>query len=87
MAAKRAASSLNALIATRGLNTSIASTSSRIGEQVLVVGDRVHAVERVGHVHEAALARISATVSCRRQPARDLLLDEQPDHLALRRPS
>ena len=56
LAAKRAASSLNAPIATRGLKTSIASMSSRIVEQVLVVGHRVHAVERVRHVDEPALA-------------------------------
>ena len=56
LAAKRSASSLNEPIATRGLKTSIASTSSTIVEQVLVVGHRVHAVERVRHVDEPALA-------------------------------
>jgi hypothetical protein len=43
LAAKRTASSLNELIATRGLKTSITSISSRIREQMLVVG---HGVKR-----------------------------------------
>ena len=43
--AKRSASSLKALTATRGLKTSSTSTSSTMLEQVLVVGHRVEAVE------------------------------------------
>ena len=83
LAAKRAASSLNEPIATRGLKTSIASTSSRIAQQVLVVGDRVHAVERVRHVDEAALALDLGDRLCRVSPRGIFSLDEQPDHLAL----
>ena len=52
-------------------------------EQVLVVGHRVQAVERVGDVDEAALALDLGDRLLQRQPARDLLLDEQPDDLAL----
>ena len=53
------------------------------GEQVLVVGHRVHAVERVRHVDEPALAPDLGDRLLQRHPARDLLLDEQADHLAL----
>ena len=52
-------------------------------QQVLVVGHGVHPVERVRHVHEPALALDLGDRLLERQPARDLLLDEQADHLAL----
>ena len=52
-------------------------------EQVLVVGDGVQAVERVRDVDEAALALDLGDRLLQRQPARDLLLDEQADDLAL----
>ena len=52
-------------------------------EQVLVVGHGVHAVERVRHVDEPALAPDLGDRLLERQPARDLLLDEEADHLAL----
>ena len=52
-------------------------------QQVLVVGDRVHAVERVRDVDEAALALDLGDRLRERQPARDLLLDEEADDLAL----
>ena len=57
--------------------------SSTIVEQVLVVGDRVQAVERVRHVDEPALALDLGDRLRQRHPARDLLLDEEADHLAL----
>ena len=83
LAAKRAASSLKEPIATRGLKTSIASISSRIAEQVLVAGHRVHAVERMGHVDQAALAADLGDGLLEAQPARDLLAQEEADDLAL----
>ena len=52
-------------------------------EQVLVVGHRVETVERVGHVDEAALAADLGDRLRHRHPARDLLLEEEADHLAL----
>ena len=52
-------------------------------EQVLVVGHRVEAVERVRDVDEPALAADLGDRLCHRHPLRDLLLEEQPDHLAL----
>ena len=55
------------------------------GEQVLVVGHGVHAVERVRHVDEPALALDLGDRLLEAHPARDLLLDEEADHLALRR--
>ena len=53
------------------------------GEQVLVVGHGVQAVERVRHVDEAALGADRRDRLVERHPARDLLLDEEADHLAL----
>ena len=47
------------------------------------VGDRVQPVEGVREVDEAALRRIAATVSPNDMPARDLLGQEEADHLAL----
>ena len=52
-------------------------------EQVLVVGDRVEAVEGVRDVDQPALAADLGDRLCHRHPPRDLLLQEQPDHLAL----
>ena len=52
-------------------------------EQVLVVGHRVEAVEGMGHVDEAALAADLGDRLLHRHPARDLLLEEEADHLAL----
>src|SRR3954462_521931 len=52
-------------------------------EHVLVVGDRVHAVERVRDVDEPALAADLRDRLLERHPARDLVLDEEADHLAL----
>ena len=83
LAAKRTASSLNAGIAMRGLKISSASMSPTMVEQVLVVGHRVQAVEGVRYVDEAALALDLGDRLGQRQPARDQLLDEQADHLAL----
>ena len=54
-------------------------------QQVLVVGYRVHAVERVGHVDEPALALDLGDGLGKAQSPGDLLLDEQADHLALAR--
>ena len=54
-AAKRTASSLNALIATRGVEDLERVDVLDHREQVLVVGHGVQAVERVRHVDEAAL--------------------------------
>ena len=51
--------------------------------QVLVVGHRVHAVERVRDVDDAALALDLGDRLLQRQPARDQLSEEQADHLAL----
>ena len=83
LAAKRSASSLKAVSATRGLKTSRMSISSTISQQVLVVGHRVQAVERVRDVDEPALAPDLGDRLLHRHPARDLLLEEEPDHLAL----
>ena len=52
-------------------------------EQVLVVGHRVQTVERMRHVHQPSLAPDLGDRLLERHPARDLLLDEQADHLAL----
>ena len=52
-------------------------------QQVLVVGHGVHPVERVRDVDEAALALDLGDGLLQRQPARDLLLEEQADDLAL----
>ena len=52
-------------------------------QQVLVVGHRVHPVERVRHVDEPALALDLGDRLLQRHPARDLLVDEQADDLAL----
>ena len=81
--AKRTASSLKAGIAIRGLKTSIASMSDDDREHVLVVGHRVHAVERVRDVDEPALAADLGDRLLERHPARDLLVDEEADDLAL----
>ena len=81
--AKRTASSLKAGIAIRGLKTSIASMSDDDREHVLVVGHRVQAVERVRDVDEPALAADLGDRLLERHPARDLLLDEEADDLAL----
>ena len=83
LAAKRTASSFQAAIAIRGLKISIASTSSTTPQQVLVVGDGVQPVERVRHVDEPALALDLGDRLLERHPARDLLLDEEADDLAL----
>ncbi len=50
---------------------------------MLVVGHRVHAVEGMGDVDEAALAPDLGDGLGQRHAARDLLLDEEADHLAL----
>ena len=50
---------------------------------MLVVRHRVHPVEGVRHVDEPALAADLGDRLLECQPARDELLDEQPDHLAL----
>ena len=47
------------------------------------VGNRVHAVERVGDVDEPALIADRGEGVGERHAARDLLLEEEPDHLAL----
>ena len=52
-------------------------------EHVLVVGHRVHAVERVRDVDDPALAADLGDRLLQRHPARDLLLDEEADDLAL----
>ena len=52
-------------------------------QQVLVVGDGVEAVEGVGDVDQPALALDLGDRLLQRHPARDLLLEEQADHLAL----
>ena len=52
-------------------------------EQVLVVGHRVQAVERVRDVDQPALAADLGDRLRHRHPPRDLLLDEEADHLAL----
>ena len=45
--------------------------------------DRVHAVERVGEVDDALLLADRGDRLGERHPARDLLAQEEPDHLAL----
>ena len=50
---------------------------------MLVVGHRVHAVEGMRHVDESALLADRRDRLGHAHPARDLLLDEQADHLAL----
>ena len=50
---------------------------------MLVVGHRMQAIERMGDVHEPALALDLGDRLLERHPAGDLLLDEQADHLAL----
>ena len=50
---------------------------------MLVVGHGVHAVEGVGHVHEAALTLDLGDRLREREPAGDLLGDEEADDLAL----
>ena len=52
-------------------------------QQMLVVRDRVQPVERVGHIDQPALALDVGDRLPESHPAGDLLLDEQPDHLAL----
>ena len=52
-------------------------------EQVLVVGHRVEAVERMRHVDEPALVADRGDRLRHRQPLGDLLLEEEADHLAL----
>ena len=47
------------------------------------VGDRVHAVERVREIDEPALLADGLDRLRERHPARDLLLEEEADHLAL----
>ena len=47
------------------------------------IGDRVHAVERVREVDEPVLLADRRDRLGERHPARDLLLQEEPDHLAL----
>ena len=47
------------------------------------VGDRVHAVERMGEVDEPALRLDRGDRVAERHPARDLLVQEEADHLAL----
>ena len=47
------------------------------------VGDRVETVERVREIDEAALLADRGDRVGEGHPARDLLLEEQPDHLAL----
>ena len=48
------------------------------------IGDRVHAVERMGEVDEAALLADRGDRVGERQAAGDLLAEEEADHLALR---
>src|SRR5262249_56186740 len=45
--------------------------------------DRVHAVERMGEVDQAALLADSGDCVLEREAARDLALEEEADHLAL----
>ena len=52
-------------------------------EQMLVVGHRVQAVERVRHVDEPALAADLGDRLGHRHAALDLLLEEEADHLTL----
>ena len=52
-------------------------------DQVLVVGHRVEAVEGVRHVDQPALAADLGDRLRHRHPARDLLLEEEADHLPL----
>ena len=59
------------------------SISSHDLQQVLVVGDGVQPVERMRHVDQAALAADLGDRLRHRHPALDLLLEEEPDHLAL----
>ena len=54
-------------------------------EQVLVVGHGVHPIERMGDVDEAALALDLGHGLGEGEPPRDLLGEEEPDHLALAR--
>ena len=50
---------------------------------MLIVGDRVHAVERVWHVDETALPLDLSDGLFKRHPSFNLLGDEKADHLAL----
>ena len=52
-------------------------------QQVLVVGNRVQAVEGMRHVREPALGMDRVDRLLERHAARDLLLDEEADHLSL----
>ena len=50
---------------------------------MLVVGDGMHAIERVGDINQPALAVDFGDRLLERHPTRDVLVDEQADHLAL----
>ncbi len=52
-------------------------------QEVLVVRDGVHPVERMGDIDDAALALDLRDGLLQRHAARDLLREEQPDDLAL----